>query len=96
MTIRPRDWRKLNNPTFKIATYLHARLLEILRQKSISLKAQGVDFPVPPYTAALKSFRTSTSLEWLASSSCRKQRGGKEFREFIDYKTSMTTHEDPR
>jgi hypothetical protein len=42
----------------------HARLLEILRQKSISLKAQGVDFSVPPYTAVRKSFRTSNSLAW--------------------------------
>jgi hypothetical protein len=44
----------------------HARLLEVLRQKSFFPQAQGVDFCVTPYihTAFGKSFRTSNSLAW--------------------------------
>jgi hypothetical protein len=42
----------------------HARILEVLRQKSISPEAQGVDFCVKQYTAFGKPFRTSNSLAW--------------------------------
>jgi hypothetical protein len=46
-----------------LSTY-HARLLEVLRQKSISPEAQGVYFCVTYICTLGKSFRTSNSLAW--------------------------------
>jgi hypothetical protein len=50
--------------------WYHARLLEVLRQKSISPEAQGVDFCVTLYTTLGKSFRTPNSLAWYACTGC--------------------------